>query len=341
MPLPRISVVCPFFNEEAILESAAAGMLANLTPFGNSVELVMVNDGSTDGSKALAEQLAASNPRVRLISYNLNQGRGHALKTGIDNARGEIIVTTEIDLSWGDDIVSRLVQAMDARPKAALIIASPNLPQGGYRNVPAKRVLLSRVGNTLLRLCISRRITMYTGMTRCYRAAAIQGLPTCERGKEFHLEVAMKALALGWEIEEIPCVLEWKDHKLVKNPSAPKRKSSTNIPRIIRSHLLFSFLANPSQYLILAGIPTLLLAGLFLLAGVVRFFHSEVAIYLLLTSGILCLIGMNLLIFAMLARQNSSILGECWRLQCQVKALQDQTRPSATTQPTADPAHDR
>lgn len=327
MPRPRISVVCPFYNEQAILEAAAAGMLANLAPFGDSVELVMVNDGSIDGSKALAEQIAAADPRVRLISYDLNQGRGHALKTGIDAARGEIIVTTEIDLSWGDDIVAQLVQAMDAQPKTALIIASPNLPSGGYRNVPAKRVMLSHLGNMLLRLCISRRISMYTGMTRCYRATAIQGLPTVEKGKEFHLEVATKALALGWEIGEIPCVLEWKDHKLVKNPDEPKRKSSTNIPKIIRSHLLFSFMANPSQYLILAALPTLLLSVLLLIVGFVRFFLGEVAIYLLMTAGILCLIGMNLFLFALLARQNSSILGECWRLQCQVKALEEQWRP--------------
>jgi glycosyltransferase involved in cell wall biosynthesis len=325
MPNPRISVVSPFYNEEAILKASVAGMLANLAPFGDDVELIIVDDGSTDGSKVLAENIAEREPRVRLISYDLNRGRGHALKTGIDAAWGEIIVTTEVDLSWGDDIVARLVSAMDDNPKLDMIIASPNLPTGGYKNVPAKRRLLSNLGNALLRMSVSRRITMYTGMTRAYRAALIQSLSTAECGKEFHLEVALKALTLGWNVGEIPCVLEWKDHKLQSPNAQQKRKSSTHIPSIIQSHLVFSCLANPSRYLTTIAVAPFLLSLFFFIIGLARLLTNNVAIYFFLSSGILFLISMNLFIFSILAGQNSTIRAECWRVQNMIQADSSKT----------------
>jgi dolichol-phosphate mannosyltransferase len=333
MSRPAISVVCPFYNEEAILQGAAETMLRNLAPLGDSVELIVVDDGSTDGSHQIAEDIAAKNPLVGLIHYDVNQGRGYALKAGIDAARGEIIITTEIDLSWGDDIVSRLVTGMRATPAADMIIASPHLAGGGYKNVPAGRIAISHWGNRLLRFCVADSISMFTGMTRAYRAERIQNLLTYEKGKEFHLEVVLKAIAAGWAIREVPCVLEWKSHKLAKSPTRPARKSSTNLWRVAYSHLVFSFSANPSKYLMLAGALILVLSVLCFGAGVVRYFRGVVAIFLFLASGVLCLIGMSIFIFAVLARQNSAILAECWRLQGQLRAQEKVPTPLAALDP--------
>ncbi len=337
MSSPTISIVCPFYNEEAILQGAAEIMLRNLAPLGNSVELIVVDDGSTDGSRKLAEEIAARNPRVRLIQYDVNQGRGYALKTGVDAARGEVIITTEIDLSWGDDIVSRLCDAMRATPRADMIIASPHLPGGGYKNVPAGRVAISHWGNRLLRFCVSDSTSMFTGMTRAYRAERIQNLPTYEKGKEFHLEVVLKAIAADWTIREIPCVLEWRTHKLSKSQTQSKRKSSTDIWPIVYSHLIFSFSANPSKYLMLSGALILLVAALCLGAGGAQYVMGRIAIFFLLASGVLCLIGMSIFIFAVLARQNSAILAECWRLQVQLHAKEKEPPQRALDfEPTAD-----
>ncbi len=112
---------------------------------------------------------------------------------GILAARGNVIVTTEIDLSWGETIVHDLVDAMTRWPDADIVVASPNLPGGGYKHVPAKRVWISRFGNRVIRLCMANAVTMNTGMTRAYRRDVIQSLPLTEPGKEFHLEVILKA----------------------------------------------------------------------------------------------------------------------------------------------------
>ena len=127
-----VSVVCPFYNEEQIVEEAVTRLLARLREMDISWELIVVNDGSLDGSAAVVERLLTQDERLRLVSYDVNRGRGHALRTGIARARGDIVVTTEIDLSWGEDIVERLYAAMQEHPKCDIIVASPHMDGGGY-----------------------------------------------------------------------------------------------------------------------------------------------------------------------------------------------------------------
>ena len=260
-----VSVVCPFYNEEGILEQAVMRLVEKLRTLDAEWELLIVNDGSVDDSGAVAHGIAEREPRVRALGYGVNRGRGHALRHGIDRARGDIVVTTEIDLSWGEDIVHRLVQAMGEHPECDMVIASPHLAGGGYRNVPFKRVLFSRLGNRVIRACMSRAATMNTGMTRAYRREAIQSMPLEEDGKEFHLEVVLKAQAFGYRFHEIPSMLEWKEYK--QQGQQVERKSSSKVKRLVVSHTLFSLFANPIRYVWPLGALTMLVALIFLVVG--------------------------------------------------------------------------
>ena len=103
-----VSVVSPFYNEEQILETAVTIMLRKMAELDIPWELIVVNDGSRDNSEAVVAELCEENPQLKLLSYPVNRGRGYALRTGIAEAKGDIIITTEIDLSWGEDIVELL-----------------------------------------------------------------------------------------------------------------------------------------------------------------------------------------------------------------------------------------
>src|SRR5262249_19560614 len=164
-----ISVVCPFFNEEAIIDPSVRLMLQNLATLSEEWELIIVNDGSRDRSLELARALEAEDRRLRGVSYPDNRGRGYAIRTGVGHARGDLVLTTEIDSSWGDDICVTLAAELRKRPDADIVIASPHLPGGGYRNVPLARVLLSTAGNYVIRSGLTYSVTMHTGMTRGYR----------------------------------------------------------------------------------------------------------------------------------------------------------------------------
>jgi dolichyl-phosphate beta-glucosyltransferase len=313
-----ISVVCPFYNEESILEGAVRLMVKNLASLGQEWELVIVNDGSLDGSLAVARRMEAEIPQLRVVSYLPNKGRGYALRQGVGAARGELAITTEIDCSWGDDIVHRLVAAFKDHPDADIIVASPHLPGGGYKNVPASRVFLSAMGNHIIRAGLSAGITMNTGMTRAYKRDRFLALPLDENGKEQHLEIISKSLAFGYRIHEISAVLEWKDAKLAK-PGATKRKSSSKIPRLIQSHMLFSILVAPFRYLYAASAVLAVIALALCIAGVVRVMHGNPYAYLFLGGISLALFSFLVGGVGILAQQGRLIQTELWRIRSEMR----------------------
>jgi glycosyltransferase involved in cell wall biosynthesis len=310
---PQVSVVCPFYNESAIIEHSIRSLAENLARLSCTWELLVVNDGSTDGSDEIARRVAGDDPRLRVLGYRINKGRGAALLNGIRQARGDVIVTTEIDLSWGENIVHDLLVAVRQHPEADVVVASPHLPGGGYRNVPAKRVWLSRLGNKVIRACISDAATMNTGMTRAYRREAILSLPLHEPGKEFHLEVILKATALGLRIHEIPALLEWKDYKYAG--ARMKRKSSTRVNRLIVSHSMFSLFANPVRYIWRLSFGTFLVGLLFFAAAVVQYLTKQVSAYSAIVALLLFLAAGSLFVVGIILKQGNMIQRELWALQ--------------------------
>jgi len=316
-----LTVVCPFFNEEQIIAEAIHSMLVHIAETGASFELLVVNDGCTDRSAEIAQAIAAHDDRVRVLGYEFNRGRGHALRTGIAQARGNVIVTTEIDLSWGEDIVSRLFTALADNPDVDIVVASPHLPGGGYENVPLKRVLISRFGNWVIRSCMSKAVSMNTGMTRAYRREVIRSMPLEEDRKEFHLEVILKAQALGYRFFEIPAILAWKDYK--HEGKRVKRKSSSKINRLIVTHSLFSLFANPIRYVWSLAAASMVLAGGFLAYGTYRFLTHQVSVYMLLVSLAFAMIGVMLFAFGVIAQQGNMVQRELWTLKQRLIELSD------------------
>jgi glycosyltransferase involved in cell wall biosynthesis len=323
-----ISVVCPFYNEAEIIEHALKQMLGQLSSLGEEWELIAVNDGSTDGSEEIARRVALGNSRLQVLGYPFNRGRGFALRTGIAAASGDIIVTTEIDLSWGEKIVQDLVAAINGWPDVDIVVASPHLAGGGYKNVPFKRVWLSRIGNRVIRSCMLNAVTMNTGMTRAYRRKAIKSLPLFEDGKEFHLEVILKAIAFGFRIREIPAVLEWKSSK--HRGRRVERKSSSQVNRLIVSHSLFSVFANPVRYVWAMSFVFLGLGLIFLIAAVWLLYRHEVSAYTALLSISLVILGIVLFVIGVVVKQGNMIQREIWVLQSyHLEEQSHKTSPSA------------
>ena len=321
-----LSVVCPFYNEAEILESAVRSLLSKLAELDVNWELIIVNDGSRDESLEIAEGISDGEDRLRLISYSKNRGRGHALRAGIRQARGEIIITTEIDLSWGEDIVERLYDAIQSRPESDIVIASPHLEGGGYKNVPRQRVFFSQFGNWVIRALMINAATMNTGMTRAYRRKVIRALPLEEDGKEFHLEVVLKAQALNYTISEIPALLEWKQYKL--DNRKVERQSSSKINKLVVSHSLFSLFGNPVRYVWGLGALVMLTGIVFIVAAAWRFFIGEVSVFMAIIGLVLGLISLMLFAFGLLSQQANMIQKEIWTLKQRLDGVSADRRNS-------------
>ena len=160
---------------------------------------------------------------------------------------------------------------------------------------------------------MSNAVTMNTGMTRAYRRDAIRSLPLEEDGKEFHLEVILKAQALGYRIVEIPSLLEWKQYKHEDNRG--KRSSGGKMRRLMVSHSLFSLFANPIRYVWgLSGLMGIVSLA-FMAWGAIRLAMGLVSVFMLITSLAFGTIALLLFAFGVIAYQGNMIQRELWRMR--------------------------
>lgn len=110
---PWLSVVVPACDEEASLRTLHAEIAAALAGLERPWELVWVDDGSTDGTLAVMRELAAADPRVRVVALEGNHGQTAALEAGFHRARGEVLATLDADLQNDPADLPRLLAALD------------------------------------------------------------------------------------------------------------------------------------------------------------------------------------------------------------------------------------
>ncbi|MDH3786506.1 MAG: hypothetical protein OEV00_14430, partial [Acidobacteriota bacterium] len=187
----------------------------------------------------------------------------------------------------------------------------------------------SRFGNRVIRTLMTNAATMNTGMTRAYRRYCIRSLPLEEDGKEFHLEVVLKAQALNYRFSEIPALLEWKEYKL--QDRKVERKSSSKVNKLVLTHSLFSLFGNPMRYVWGLSVVSLLLSFGFLVAAIWRLFLGQVSVYMVIISLAMAIITMMLFAFGVIAQQANMVQKEIWTLK---QGLRDLMRERSVRGPS-------
>ena len=115
-----VSIVIPAYNEELRITPTLEGMHRFLAAHPLRWEIVVVDDGSTDGTVALVERLAARIPHLRVIASKPNRGKGHAVRVGMLAARGKVRVMSDADGSMPPEEQARFVSNTDAVVSARL-----------------------------------------------------------------------------------------------------------------------------------------------------------------------------------------------------------------------------
>ena len=104
-----ISIVIPAYNEKKRIEGSLAETCAYMNDFGMEYEIIVIDDGSSDGTGRIVEHIAKDVRNVRLVRYDKNRGKGHALRTGVLVTKGDFVLVMDADLSTPMDELRKLM----------------------------------------------------------------------------------------------------------------------------------------------------------------------------------------------------------------------------------------
>jgi glycosyltransferase involved in cell wall biosynthesis len=194
----RLSVVMPVYNEQATLSSVIGRVLS----VGLDIELLCVDDGSTDGSRQILSEIEKQRPEIRVFLQPRNMGKGAALRRGIHEATGDYVIIQDADLEYDPNDFRRLLEPLESG-QADVVYGSRFLGAGPHRVL----YFWHSVGNWFLTL-LSNMITNLnmTDMETCYKAfrrEVIQSIPLEEDRFGFEPEVTVKIAKRQLRVYEV------------------------------------------------------------------------------------------------------------------------------------------
>src|SRR5436309_1675773 len=229
-PAPDLSIVVTLYNEASSLDELYRRTVAALAPGPRSYELLFVDDGSTDGTFAAVERLAATDPHIRAVRFKRNFGQHPAMHAGLARARGEIVVTMDGDLQNTPEDIPRLVGAVEAGYDVASGRREARHDSWG-------RTLPSRLINGMLRRFTGVEISDFGCAFNAYRRTAVEPMLGSIGKQKF-----TKALVLsgGASVMEVDV-----GHAARRGPS---RYSPLRLTRMAL-HVLAGFWPQPIQWI--------------------------------------------------------------------------------------------
>lgn len=249
--MTSVSVVVPVYNEGPALAANLVRLADAFSVYSSYYDFhyIVVDDGSTDETHAIALTFARFRRNVTVLSHDRNYGLGRALRTAFASADGRYVVVLDADLSYEPSVAVELLEALE-REDADVATASAYMRGGSVANVPFLRRVLSREANRVLSLAAKGRYATFTCMVRAYRTDFVKDLEVHADGMDSSAEIMLAAIRKNGKILEVPARLAWSD----------ERSQSRGMPHVGKmtrqtwSTLRMAFAHRPALWLAVPGL---------------------------------------------------------------------------------------
>jgi len=195
----------PAFNEAGFLRQAVGEVVVGLRNRGAHAELIVVENGSTDGTGRLARELEAELSEVRVLSLT-SPDYGAALRAGLLTATGEVVVNFDVDY-FDLEFLDRAVALISAEGGPAVVVASKRGAGSEDHRSPSRRAVTA-IFAAVLRLGFGLRVSDTHGMKAMRREALLDVVARCRLGTDlFDTELLLRAERAGLAVAEVPVVV--------------------------------------------------------------------------------------------------------------------------------------
>lgn len=253
----KLSVIVPCYNESenvTKLYNELLPVIRNIVDSGRinsefevtSTELIFVDDGSNDfTTDKLVDRFGGESTdrlTIRFLRHEINLGLGAAIRTGLSNAIGDILLTADSDGTYRFSDIPGMLALLTAG--IDIVTASPYHPDGMVAGVPASRLILSRGSSFIYRILVDWHVYTYTCLFRAYRAEVVRDISFEANDFLGGTELLVKAILRGYRVAEFPAVLFKRQYGV----------SKAKIARTVMSHLGFQWKVLAQKILVNFGI---------------------------------------------------------------------------------------
>lgn len=254
----EITVIVPIYNEFENLRSLHSALHHAMQSMGRPYELLLVDDGSDDGSRDLLRRLAEEDPHLRVLLFRRNCGQTAAMSAGFDFARGDTVVTMDGDLQNDPADIHRLIERLDQGYD--IVCGWRRDRQDSF----ATRLLPSKVANFLIRRATGVPIHDTGCSLKAYRSWVVRSLNLYS---DMHRFIAALGAGVGARVAEVP----------VRHHARRYGRSKYGLGRIFRVvadllviKMLIQFAAHPIRWFGLLALPLVLVAPFWFVLGFYR-----------------------------------------------------------------------
>ena len=232
---PRVWICVPTYDEADNVERMSESLLVVLDRAGIDGHVLFIDDSSPDGTGAIADRLAATEPRIRVLHRTVKSGIGPAYRDGFRAALAEgadLVMEMDCDFSHDPDDVPRLVEAAAG---ADLVLGSRYVHGGGVSDWGLVRRAISRGGCLYAKLVLGIPVHDLTGGFKCFRREVLEALPLDEvsaRGYGFQIEMTYRAILLGFRVAEVPITFSDRELGRSKMSRGIVLEAATLVPRL-------------------------------------------------------------------------------------------------------------